>query len=235
MARHSRFLSNENIYHIVLKGINGNTLFFDDKDFSSFIMHFKEACVDYDIKIIAFCLMSNHVHFILKFSDNNMADMFKSFGAKYVPKYNAYHSRTGPLFNGRYYSSPINDDEYLFAALRYIHYNPVSAGICDSPGEYRWSSYNEYITHSGEITDRDYLESIINDDEFGMIHTLNDEALLSIFVENSRVFHPSYSELEKFVDSHADMDFGAMKDILRNCGASKTKISKLLNIDKRKI
>ena len=235
MARHSRLLSNDNIYHIVLKGINGNTLFYDDKDFGSFIKHFKEACTNYNIDIIAFCLMTNHVHFILRFDNNNMADMFKSFGAKYVPKYNAYHSRTGPLFNGRYYSSPINDDEYLFAALRYIHYNPVNAGICNSPDEYKWSSYNEYVTHSGEITNRDYLENIINDDEFRMIHTLNDEALLSIFVENSRVFHPSYSELEKFVDSHADKDIGVMTDILKNCGVSKTKISKLLNIDKRTI
>ena len=235
MPRHTRLISEAKIYHIVLKGVNSNTLFFDKGDYESFLKYFKTACTNYKIEIYAYCIMSNHIHLLLKADDDNIPEMFKSFGATFVPKYNAYHSRTGPMFNGRFYSSPINDDEYLFSVIRYIHFNPLKAGIVEKPEEYEWSSYREYLTHSGTITDREFIEKLLSDEEFATLHIADDEALLRCFIENSKVFPLSNQEIELFISNNSHRDVMELAEILKKSGVSKRKISSLLNIDRRTI
>ena len=235
MPRHTRILSENKMYHIVLKGINSNNIFLSDNDYKLFLKYFKEACVDYNVEIIAYCLMSNHVHFILKFGSEHMAEMFKSFGAKYVPKYNYNHSKTGPLFNGRYYSSPINDDDYLFAVLRYIHYNPVNAGICATPGDYNWSSYNDYLYHNKNIVDISFIESILTDSEFEAIHIVDDNVLDEFFIMNSKVNGIKQNDIIAFIDKNKNRSQDKMVELLRKAGATKNMISKTLNISRKKL
>ena len=235
MPRHTRILSENKIYHIVLKGINSNDIFLSDNDYKLFLKYFKEACVDYNVEIIAYCLMSNHVHFILKFSNEHMAEMFKSFGAKYVPKYNYIHSKTGPLFNGRYYSSPINDDEYLFAVLRYIHYNPVSAGISREPGDYSRSSYNDYIYHNNSITDISFIESLLSDSEFEALHIVDDNILDEFFIMNSKVNGIKQKEIVDFVEVHKNLSQEEMIELLQKAGATKSIIASVLNISRKRL
>ncbi len=139
MPRHKRLLSEANIYHIVLKGINSQQLFFDDSDYQCFLRLFNNCSKAYNAKIIAYCIMNNHIHLLIKFDSSDFSALFKSFGASFVPWYNQRYNRSGPLFNGRFYSKPVNDDAYLCAVVKYIHYNPVKAGICSSLSEYKWS------------------------------------------------------------------------------------------------
>lgn len=235
MARHSRFLSENNIYHIVLKGINGEQIFFDNGDCNVFLTAFKSACIEHNVEICAYCLMPNHVHLLLKFNEDNMPNLFKSFGAKYVPKYNYNHSRIGPLFNGRYYSSPVDSDEYLFSVIRYIHFNPVNAGICKQVGDYKWSSYNEYHLNNGCFADRTFVESVLSKRKFDELHILDDKALEEFFVQNAKTFGCSYENYEEYVKNHSDEDQDKLIETLKKCGASKRKISKLLEVDIRKI
>ena len=235
MARHTRFLSEEKIYHVVLKGINADNIFTNEKDCSSFLQYFKDCCKEYDVKIYAYCIMSNHVHLLLKFSGEDTAGMFKSFGAKYVPKYNYVHSRVGPLFNGRYYSSPVNHDEYLLSVVRYIHLNPVNAGICKHPGDYRWSSYNEYKTNKDGISDRKFVQSILTDTEFDELHIVDNKALDEFFIQNARVFGSRETDLAEYVERNSDKDFDELVRVLKLSGASKRQIARALNVDIRKI
>ncbi len=235
MPRHARVLSENKIYHIVLKGINSNNIFLSDGDYKIFIKCFKNTCVEYNVEILAYCLMTNHVHFILKFNNENMPEMFKSFGAKYVPKYNYTHSKTGPLFNGRYYSSPINDDDYLFAALRYIHYNPVSAGICKRVDEYKWSSYNEYIERKGNITDTEFIGKLLSDSDFKAIHIVDDRALDEFFIMNSKINGIKQNDIIAFLDKNKDRSQDEVIDLLLRAGATKNMISKTLNISRKKL
>ena len=235
MARQRRLPSNQNIYHIVLKGINANVIFTADNDYKYFLKFFKNACTEYDAELLAYCLMDNHIHLLIKFNQDNIAEMFKSFGAKYVPKYNANHSRTGPLFNGRYYSSPINDDRYLLAVLRYIHYNPVKARICRSIEEYRWSSYQEYSEHKNNVCDISFIENMFTQAELEMLHIIDDSVLDETFVINSRINGTDENEIEQFITRNKERNVDEMIEIFKRAKLSKKSIASHLNIDRRSL
>ena len=233
MPRQCRLLSEQNIYHIVMKGINANPIFFDDNDYKSFLKYFKIACKDYNVEILAYCVMNNHIHFMLKFNGKTMAELFKSFGARFVPKYNAVHSRVGPLFNGRYYSSPINDDRYLLSVLRYIHYNPVKSGICKNLCDYKWSSYNEYFEHNGLIANINYIENLYSENELQMLHIIDDQVLDDAFVFTGIIYGVDEEEIIDFLRNNENRDKNDLIRILKQAKISKRKISKHLTIDRR--
>ena len=76
MPRPIRLLSEANVYHIVLKGINSEQIFYDDNDYITFLKVLKKSCDDYDVQVLAYCLMNNHIHLLLKFSENNIPQVF---------------------------------------------------------------------------------------------------------------------------------------------------------------
>ena len=235
MARHKRFISQHNIYHIVLKGINANTIFYNDNDYVSFLKYFKEVCNNYNVELLAYCLMSNHIHLMLKLKEDNIAEMFKSFGARYVPKYNINHGRIGPLFNGRYYSSPINDEDYLLAVLRYIHFNPVNAGVANSLEEYKWCSYNEYLKHCSNICDVNYIESMFSKKELQMLHIIDDSVLDETFIINSRINGADECDIISFLNRNEKRNVEELIEMLKRAKVSKKGIAKALKIDRRKL
>ncbi|MCX5681192.1 MAG: transposase, partial [Candidatus Omnitrophica bacterium] len=110
-------------------------------------------------KIYAYCLMTNHVHFLIEpSSEDGLAEMMQSIGRRYVPYINLRYQRTGTLWEGRYKSSLVDKDEYFAACSRYIELNPVRAKIVASPEEYPWSSFRSKTTGECEdILDRDYF------------------------------------------------------------------------------
>ncbi|MBR5202764.1 MAG: transposase [Clostridia bacterium] len=233
MPRLCRLLSETNVYHIVLKGINSEQIFYDDDDYHTFLKVLKKSSNDYHTQILAFCIMNNHIHLLLKFSENNMAQMFKSFGASFVLRYNNKYLRSGSLFNGRYYSKAVNDDSYLLTVLKYIHFNPVSAGLCNSPAEWKWSSYNEYASDNRIYTDIDFIYSIINKNQFFKLHetTIND-----VFS-----FLPIENSINKISDVQLTLIINNMKEhfsdldiaiCLKKSGIPAYKISKLLGISR---
>ncbi len=235
MARQKRMISEQRIYHIVMKGINANRIFVKDSDYSFFMKFFKEACRDYDVEMLAYCLMSNHIHLMLKFNDDNMTEMFKSFGAKYVPKYNSNHDRIGPLFNGRFYSSPINDDGYLLAVIRYIHYNPVKAGISKSLDEYRWSSYKEYSGSNEGVADTEFIKNMYSDSDLQLLHIIDNDVLDEAFIFDSWIDGADYSDVAGFLKENEKRNKEELIELLKRAKISKSKIANFLRIDKRNI
>jgi len=243
MPRTARKMSEYNLYHIVIKGNNSQQIFYDDYDYRMFLGVLKDACDKYKISIVAYCLMNNHVHLMLKADEKNIATMFKAFGASFVYRYNKKYDRTGGIFNGRYYSKAINDNEYFFAVLKYIHYNPVKAGICEVIDKYKWSSYNSYkniidgFDYGEKIyVDQEYLFTVLDKNEFVMLHLSSEEDLINFFVIDSGINKPDYQELEHFTDLLLDkftVEEAVSKLIL--LGLSKSKISKLLKIDRREL
>lgn len=243
MPRTVRKISEYNLYHIVLKGNNSQQIFHDDYDYKTFLNILKDACNKYNISIVAYCLMNNHVHLMLKADENNIATMFKAFGASFVYRYNKRYNRTGGIFNGRYYSKAVNDNEYFVTVLKYIHYNPVKAGLCEDINKYKWSSYNSYknvidglVCNENIYIDREYLFTILDKNEFAMIHLKNEEDLINFFILDSIISKPDYEDLESFTKSLLDkftVEEAVSKLML--LGLSKSKISKLLKIDRRKI
>jgi len=89
--------------------------------------------------------MSNHIHLVLKEGEEDLGTVFKRIGASYVYWYNWKYNRSGHLFQDRFKSEPVEDDTYFLTVLRYIHQNPIKAGITGNISNYPWSSYAEYI------------------------------------------------------------------------------------------
>ena len=169
MPRSGRIKSEIGIYHIVLRGINQQAIFEDDEDCEKMLQtlsDLKEIC---GYGLFAYCIMKNHCHILLKEGPEELDQIFKRFGPRYVHWYNTKYKRVGHLFQSRFWSEAIENDRHFFAVLRYIHKNPIKAGMCDDLHEYRWSSFNEYIDEQ-YIIDTDYVFGFINKNDFLLLH-----------------------------------------------------------------
>ena len=153
----------------MLRGINQQQIYEDTEDYKKFIEIIKGCQVISGFKLYAYCLMSNHVHILLKIEKEELEQVFKRIGSRYVYWYNTKYRRSGHLFQDRFKSEPVEDEKYFITVLRYIHQNPIKAGICKSLGEYLYSSYNEYIESNGTV-DRDFVYGIISKEFFEEYH-----------------------------------------------------------------
>ncbi|AZO93407.1 transposase [Halocella sp. SP3-1] len=144
MPRQKRKQSETGIYHVMLRGINRKTIFVADEDNKRFIQAVNRAKRNGNFLLYAYCLMGNHVHLLIK-ENEKIGKSIKRIAVSFVQWYNKKYDRYGHLFQNRFKSEAVEDDTYLLVVLRYIHQNPVKAGICKLPVEYEWSSYQKYI------------------------------------------------------------------------------------------
>lgn len=141
MSRYARKKSNTGYYHIIIRGVNRQDIFFDDDDRQRFIDTIKRFQEELNIQIVAYCLMSNHVH-ILLYANEELSIFVKKMSSSYVFWFNRKYGRVGHLFQDRFKSEAIDSDSYLMTAMRYILHNPQKAGICPVE-KYKWSSFSE--------------------------------------------------------------------------------------------
>ena len=144
MPRQARKKSENGIYHIMLRGINQQQIFEDEEDYAKFLDILKECKEISEYKVFAYCLMGNHIHLLVKEGTENLEQMFKRICGRFVYWYNTKYRRVGHLFQDRFKSEPVDSERYFFTVLRYIHQNPVKAGICKRVEDYIYSSYSEY-------------------------------------------------------------------------------------------
>lgn len=135
-------------YHVTLRGNGRQLLFNDESDYRAFLGMASDECAARGVVIIAYCLMGNHVHLILRIDpEKNGIETLSSamhvLALKFARRFNAKTGHVGHVFQGRFGSKPIEDDAYLLEAVRYVHANPETGGIC-ALEEYPWSSYREY-------------------------------------------------------------------------------------------
>lgn len=169
MPRRKRIKSASGIYHIMLRGINRQIIFTDGEDYRKFLdtlAQYKEEC---GFDIFAWCLMSNHVHLLLRENDVPLEQIFRKIGARYVYWYNCKHERTGHLFQDRFKSEVITNNSYFMNVVRYIHMNPVKAGICSRPEEYPYSSYRDYF-RGGSLVNASFLLGFMTEQAFYEFH-----------------------------------------------------------------
>ena len=110
--------------------------------------------------------MSNHLHLLLKVEKEDLELILKRIGGSYVYWYNWKYYRRGHLFQDRFKSEPVENDSYFLTVLRYIHQNPIKAGICRKVDEYEYSSYNDYINENNEFVDVEFALAIMNKESF---------------------------------------------------------------------
>lgn len=143
MGRKPREEEEGGIYHVIQRGNNRAFVFEEgiDKDYliDQLMLLSKNSC-----KIYGFVIMGNHYHIVLRTVGETLQSIMHRFNLKYSKYYNCTQNRSGHVFQGRYKAIPIRDEKYILALLRYVHQNPVKAGVCKRVEEYRWSSDRYY-------------------------------------------------------------------------------------------
>lgn len=135
----------DHFYHIYNRGINRGLIFFSDRNYYYFVDRLKKFVYPY-ASIIAYCLMPNHYHLLIKVKDEKLIEKsLHPFFVSYAKSINIEQNRVGPLFQCRYQASIIEDDDYLLECCKYIHMNPVKAGLVSSPELWKFSSYSNYL------------------------------------------------------------------------------------------
>lgn len=153
------------IYHVMLRGIDRQQIFEDTQDYLFFLQIVQECREQCGFKLYAYCLMGNHVHMLIKVQADGVETIFKRIAGRYVYWYNIKYQRVGHLFQDRFKSEPVEDDAYFLIVLRYIHQNPVKAKLCSKPGDYRYSSYADYLA-DGAAVDTDFALQMLPREEF---------------------------------------------------------------------
>ncbi|WP_308616322.1 transposase [uncultured Enorma sp.] len=152
-------------YHVMLRGNGRQLIFEDDADRREFLSCLDNAIEREGVSLIAWCLMDNHVHLIIDDPHDRLSTVMYRIGMKYAMYFNNRHQREGHLFEGRFKSSPIESDEYLVQAVRYVLNNPVAAGI-SALEDYRWSSYAEYCGERGLTNTKPILDMFSSVEDF---------------------------------------------------------------------
>ncbi len=157
MARVARKRSKTGIYHVMLRGINRQVIFKDDEDRNMFIATLDSFRDNNRYRLYAYCLMTNHIHILIRELNDNISTAMKRISVSYVFWYNKKYERCGNLFQDRFKSEVVENDSYFLTVLRYIHQNPIKANIVKNIGDYTWASYNDYIgTEKSGMIDTDF-------------------------------------------------------------------------------
>jgi REP element-mobilizing transposase RayT len=148
-------------YHIYNRGVSKSTLFREPTNYLFVIEKLQKYCLGNLVSVIAYCLMPNHYHLLLRQDEKQPAgNVPQSMFNSYSKAYNLRYSQSGTLFEGRFRAIPIHSTSHLFHLCRYIHGNPVKDGLVTDPADWQWSNYLEFIgDRKGSLVDAQFIET----------------------------------------------------------------------------
>ncbi len=149
MGRQPRICFPGAIFHVMERGLDRGPIFFDDHDRRDFMSDLERVVKSYGADLIAHCLMTNHYHMAIKVGAVPLSKLMQRLLTSYAKKCNRRRARVGHLFDARYKAKLCHTDAYLANVIKYIHFNPVRAGLVSSPREWPWSSAPRF----GELAD----------------------------------------------------------------------------------
>ena len=132
--------------HVMNRGSGGRPIFIEKADYQGFADLLTEAVAMWNMKVSAYCLMPNHYHLLVQTPGANLSKCMMYINGVYTQRFNRDHRRGGQLFRGRYKSILIDADSYVLELVRYIHRNPLEAGLVDRLDNYVWSSHKGYLS-----------------------------------------------------------------------------------------
>ena len=161
-------------FHIVNHSVDGRKLYYDPGDYKTYLYLFKKE-LDYKVTVIAYCLMPNHFHLLLRQNESEaITSLLEKTHKKYACYYNKKYNRKGRIFR-----SPLNHietptDTYLLNACAYIHGNPVQAGLVGFPEEWEYSNFREYLRmRKGTLYSEQFLMDYIGNPEFYRLNVID--------------------------------------------------------------
>ena len=162
MSRIPRNYIKTSFFHVITQGINKSYIFERAEDIKYYIKIMYQLTLEQKIKIIGYCIMSNHAHMLIETEEiNELSKYMQRLNTKYGKYYNKKYNRVGYVFRDRYRAQGIYTEKYLYNCLRYIYNNPVKAEICKNAEDYPYSNYKKI---DGEL-DEDYTFIDIEDDD----------------------------------------------------------------------
>ena len=196
MARIKRIVIPNTPHHVTQRGVRSMNIFFKDEDYSYYKELLLAQCQLHDLKIISYCLMTNHVHLIV--IPKHQESLSKAIGEThrlYTRKINFEQKVKGHLFQERFYSTPLGEQHFLYA-LKYVEQNPVKAYMVKCPWDYRYSSVRHRLNLQKEdelLSDYEVIDNITNYKEF-----LQEDTQTKFIKEKTRTGKPCGDE--KFYD-----------------------------------
>lgn len=252
-----RIYANSKLYHNMIKGIDDQNIFYDDQDKKVFLKYLKLSQEKFQFKIYSYCLMSNHVHLVMKSEKELLSKSIQSLLIRYVNYFNKKYDRKGHLVQDRFKSKIIENEKYFLDVCRYVHRNPEKAGISKTQN-YKWSSYSSYINGS-DIVDTSVLLSYFNNDikefikfttkqndnnkdieevtelaEYEMITRLSDSQLEDIIIQLFDI--QDKKELVSYFKSLSNKQLCyAIRKMKKVKGTNKTQIARVIRIARRMV
>jgi REP element-mobilizing transposase RayT len=133
------------IYHVTARGNRRVDIFMDDSDRRLFLALLERTVTRYGWRCHTYCLMKNHFHLVIETPEPNISDGMQFLAGLYAAAFNHRHGLSGHLFQGRFHTVVLKSDGQLLATVRYVLLNPVRAGLCERPGDWKWSSYGTIV------------------------------------------------------------------------------------------
>lgn len=180
MPRGARQKSETGIYHVMLRGINKQNIFEEPEDYEKM----RQLLIDCQKKdgfaLYAYCFMPNHIHLLMREAKTSVSESIRGLGSKYVSWFNTKYERVGHLFQDRFKSEAVEDDNYFMTVVRYIHCNPVKAKLVKTPEAYAYSSYRDYLDQR-EWIDAERVQYWLHGEQFEEFHKRGtDEVCMDI-------------------------------------------------------
>jgi putative transposase len=148
MARPLRMEYPEAWHHVMNRSRKGEVIFRGKDDYYFFVDLLKEIGEVWKARIAAYCIMTNHYHLLIQTPDANLSRCMRHINGVYTQYNNRKYSTDGQLFRGRYKSILIDSDSYLLELVRYIHRNPLEAGVVEDLNSFDWSSHRCYLSNA---------------------------------------------------------------------------------------
>ncbi len=164
MARKPRIDLAGFLYHVTVRGNNKEDIFLDEGDMERFIRILKIAKKRYQFTQYGFALLPNHFHLLLRPSgDGTLSKSMQSINTGYTMYFNRKYERCGHVFQGRYKSILVEEEPHLLELVRYIHLNPVRAGLTQRPEDHRFSSYQIYLGEAdNNLIDEEAFQEVLS-------------------------------------------------------------------------
>lgn len=231
-------------YHVMVQGINKEYIFEKDESKKLYIKLLTKYSYECDILLIAYCIMGNHAHLLLK--SKNISDLskcMKKINTTFAIYYNEAFDRVGFVFRDRFKSEAIYDKYYLHNCIKYIHNNPIKANIVNDISKYEYSSY---LMYKNKSLDKELYEDIFNgEDEYSdIVNSKNSSEC--VFIDEPYTI----AEMQEWLKNYLHLiGYPSLESVLGNndalsrllvnmkneCGIKNKEISQILHIDRSKL
>jgi len=216
MPRKPRLHYEGALYHVLTRGNNKQRIFTTEQEYSTFLAYLKALKKKKPFYLLAYCLMPNHVHLLIKVEDEPLSAIMQRLLVRYTKYFNVRNRKEGHLFQGRYKATICRKENYLLQLVRYMHLNPIRAKIVEDASGWRWSSHLQYMCGSKNMmVDEDEVLKCFSDDKS------EARAMYKRFMGDFEKNEPGkeqypdsfvpYPDKEEYVEKQKDMNGSGIK------------------------